>query len=116
GVDAINVLFLTPLPGTRLWDKMEQEGRIAANNFPEDWKYYTLNYPVARYKHLSQTDMHREMDACCRTFYSYPHIASRIFGSLWHRHKPVGTLVTNLSIRNNALRFDRTAYPRLTLS
>ena len=44
GLDALNVLFVTPLPGTRLWEKMEMEGRIAVNAFPEDWKYY-LNLP-----------------------------------------------------------------------
>ena len=26
GVDMLNVLFLTPLPGTRLWDQMKSEG------------------------------------------------------------------------------------------
>jgi len=46
-VDALDVLFLTPLPGTRLWKKMESEGRITANDFPADWKYYTLAFPVS---------------------------------------------------------------------
>ncbi|MBN1817142.1 MAG: B12-binding domain-containing radical SAM protein, partial [Sedimentisphaerales bacterium] len=41
GVDNLNVLFLTPLPGTRLWDRMKTEDRIALDSFPEDWKYYT---------------------------------------------------------------------------
>jgi len=53
GVDNLNALFLTPLPGTRLWDKMKSEDRIALDAFPEDWKYYTLTFPVGRYKHLS---------------------------------------------------------------
>ena len=66
----LNVLLLTPLPGTRVWEKMESEGRIAANSFPEDWKYFTLTFPVARHKHLSWADILREMDACDRTFYS----------------------------------------------
>jgi radical SAM superfamily enzyme YgiQ (UPF0313 family) len=47
GVDNLNVLFLTPLPGTRLWDQMKSEDRIALDVFPEDWKYYTLTFPVA---------------------------------------------------------------------
>jgi hypothetical protein len=42
GVDNLNALFLTPLPGTRLWDQMKAEGRILLDRFPEDWKYYTL--------------------------------------------------------------------------
>ena len=44
GVDNLNVLFLTPLPGTRLWDQMKAEDRIALDAFPDDWKYYTLTF------------------------------------------------------------------------
>jgi len=53
GVDHLNVLFLTPLPGTRLWDQMKSQGRIPLDVFPEDWKYCTLTYPVARYQPLA---------------------------------------------------------------
>ena len=41
------------LIGTRLWDQMKSEDRIALDTFPEDWKYHTLTFPVARYKNLS---------------------------------------------------------------
>jgi radical SAM superfamily enzyme YgiQ (UPF0313 family) len=34
-LDNLNVLFLTPLPGTRLWDQMKSEARIALNTFPK---------------------------------------------------------------------------------
>src|SRR5512136_982363 len=69
GLDNLNALFLTPLPGTRLWDQMNADGRIALNAFPEDWKYYTLTYPVARYRHLSFDGIIREMMSSNRYFY-----------------------------------------------
>jgi hypothetical protein len=106
GLDILNVLILTPLPGTCLWKKMESEDRITANNFPEDWKYYTLNYPVARYQNLSWSDLDQEGDACSRDFYSYPRIISRVCGSLWRTRKLVSvlaSLVSNLSYRSNEL-------------
>ncbi len=68
GLDLLNVTFLTPLPGTRLWEMMESEGRIVANTFPEDWKYYTLTFPVARYKHLSWADILIENETCAQLF------------------------------------------------
>ncbi len=101
GVDNLNVLFLTPLPGTRLWGQMRSEDRIALNTFPEDWRYYTLNFPVARYKHLSLDGIIQEMAACNRDFYSLRRIVRRVFSSLWHRRKPVISLVGNLSYRGN---------------
>ena len=102
GVDLLNVHFLTPLPGTRLWEKMESEDRIAVNAFPEDWKYFTLTLPVGRYKHLSRAEILREMVSCNREFYSLPRIIRRFGRALWGRRKPMLTLVSNLSNRNNA--------------
>jgi radical SAM superfamily enzyme YgiQ (UPF0313 family) len=109
GVDNLNVLFLTPLPGTRLWDQMESEDRIALDTFPEDWKYYTLTFPVARYKHLSLEGIIGEMIFCDRNFYSMPRILRRVWSSLWQRRKPLISLVGNFSYRNN-LRLNRKAY------
>ncbi|MDO9211848.1 MAG: radical SAM protein [Deltaproteobacteria bacterium] len=109
GVDYLNVLFLTPLPGTRLWDQMKSEDRIALDAFPEDWKYYTLTFPVARYKHLSLDGIIQEMVSCNRNFYSLPRILRRVAGNLWQRRKPLISLVGNLSFRGN-LRVSGKAY------
>ena len=119
GLDLLNVTFLTPLPGTRLWKIMESEGRIVANTFPEDWKYYTLTFPVARYKHLSWADMLIENEACAQAFYSYPNIIRRVFSNLWRIHKPTSTvvsIVSNLSCRNNEIQFHPEKCQGLNLS
>jgi len=109
GVDNLNALFLTPLPGTRLWDQMKVEGRIALDAFPEDWKYYTLTFPVARYKHLSLDGVIREMISCNQNFYSMPRILRRMCSNVCQRRKPLISLVGNLSYRGNS-RMDCTAY------
>jgi radical SAM superfamily enzyme YgiQ (UPF0313 family) len=93
GVDHLNALFLTPLPGTRLWDQMKSEDRIFLNTFPEDWKYYTLTFPVVRYKNLSLEDIIDEMISCDRDFYSMPQILRRVWSSLWQRRQPLISLV-----------------------
>jgi radical SAM superfamily enzyme YgiQ (UPF0313 family) len=109
GVDNLNVLFLTPLPGTRLWDQMKSQDRIALDAFPDDWKYYTLTFPVARYKHLSLHGIIEEMISCQRTFYSIPRILRRVCRNLWQRRKPLISLVGNLSYRSN-IRVECDAY------
>ena len=109
GLDTLNALFLTPLPGTRLWDQMKSEDRIALDTFPEDWKYYTLTFPVARYKHLSLDGIIEEMISCNQDFYSMPRILRRVWSSLWQRRNPKISLVANLSNKNN-LRLNRKAY------
>ena len=109
GLDILILLFLTPLPGTDLWKKMEAEGRIAANNFPEDWKYYTLTFPVAKYRHLSWADLIHEKDSCSRDFYSYSHIFHRMLVSLWPVPRMALLLVGALSCKNN-MRLEHKAY------
>jgi radical SAM superfamily enzyme YgiQ (UPF0313 family) len=109
GVDNLNVLFLTPLPGTRLWDEMKSAHRLALDDFPEDWKYYTLTFPVAHYRQLSQDDIIREMLSCNRSFYSTGRILGRVAGSIWQRRRPLISLVGNLSYRSN-ISVDRRAY------
>jgi radical SAM superfamily enzyme YgiQ (UPF0313 family) len=121
GLDSLNVLLLTPLPGTRLWEKMASEGRIVANAFPEDWKYYTLRFPVARYKHLSWTELLREREGCAQVFYSYPRILCRVFSALWRTHNPLTALIVlvlNLSCKSNYRNWglDHEIHRRLDLS
>jgi radical SAM superfamily enzyme YgiQ (UPF0313 family) len=101
GVDHLNALFLTPLPGTHLWDQLKTEDRIALDRFPEDWKYYTLKFPVARHKHLSFSELVQEMINCERGFYSMPLILRRVWRNFWQRRNPFFSFVVNLSYRRS---------------
>jgi radical SAM superfamily enzyme YgiQ (UPF0313 family) len=109
GLDNLNAMFLTPLPGTRLWKQMRSAGRLALDRFPEDWKYFTLTFPVARYKHLPLDTIIEEMTACDRAFYSMPRILGRVWNTIWRRRQPLITLIGNLSYRSN-LKLSGSAY------
>jgi len=50
-----------------------------------------------------------EMIACNRNFYSLPRVLRRVWRSVWHRRKPLISLVGNLSYRRN-FRLDCKAY------
>jgi radical SAM superfamily enzyme YgiQ (UPF0313 family) len=102
GVDILNALFLTPLPGTRLWDSLRKQGRVGSNNLPGDWKYYTLGFPTARYKHFSRMDIIQEMKTCEKWFYSRTRIAARALKGLAKRQRPLLSFVSNMSYRRNA--------------
>jgi radical SAM superfamily enzyme YgiQ (UPF0313 family) len=114
GVDFLNALFLTPLPGTRLWDQMKREDRIAASDFPGDWRYYTLGFPTAHYKNFSWSALVEEMDCCDRRFYSPWRILRRVAGGFLRGRRPILSLVGSLSYRNNA-RLTRKSFPELNL-
>ena len=42
GIDTIQITNLTPLPGTKMYDRFMAEGRIFATHYPEDWERYTF--------------------------------------------------------------------------
>ena len=107
GVDNMNVLFLTPLPGTRLWRDLEAQGRIPMADFPEDWKYYTLTYPVAHYKHIARDRIISEMKECNATFYSVANIASRFRRDAAAGHNPLLGLLSSITSRHNSRAFGR---------
>jgi radical SAM superfamily enzyme YgiQ (UPF0313 family) len=112
GVDAANVLILTPLPGTQLYAQMEREGRIRSDHYPRDWKYYTLTYPVADYKNFTWDELVEEVKEFNDRFYSYPQILRRML-RLARKTRSLRTflvvLVANLSYRSNHL-LDRRIY------
>ena len=102
GVNDLNVMFLTPLPGTRLWDKLSAEDRIVLNQFPRDWQHYTMGFPVARYEHLTAEASIFEVESCNATFYSLRRLTARVGRDLFDRRQPVRSLVSNLAYRQNA--------------
>jgi len=104
GIDILNLVLLTPLPGTRLWNKYLSENRIIANNYPDDWKYYTLTLPVAEYRNLSWIEMLNELSSCFRLFYSYHRIFKRFFNQLIINRKlysSITGIIANLNFKHN---------------
>ncbi len=53
GVDTIQITNLTPLPGTRMYDRYMAEGRIFATNYPQDWERFTFVETVYHPKNVS---------------------------------------------------------------
>jgi radical SAM superfamily enzyme YgiQ (UPF0313 family) len=113
GLDILNVMVLTPLPGTRLRKIMEIEGRLLKGVFPRDWKYFTLTFPVARYKKLSCVEIVTERDNCYREFYSYANILRRVIYSILHRRSSALVLISNLVFRRNSLYLDNGNYSEM---
>lgn len=83
GIDTIQITNLTPLPGTKMFDRMLKSGQIFATNFPEDWERYTFVETV--YNPVKMT--HQRLD---EVIYELRHAAAvtpwvwlRTFRTLW---------------------------------
>ncbi len=57
GIDLISFSCLTPLPGTRLFERLDREKRIIYQNYPHDWNLYSFTDVVFRPKHMTPAEL-----------------------------------------------------------
>jgi len=57
GVDIIQITNLTPLPGTKLFDRLKADGRILTRNLPADWERYTFTETVFQPSRMSPHEL-----------------------------------------------------------
>lgn len=48
GIDIVQITNLTPLPGTKMYDRFKAENKLVAMNYPSDWERYTFTETVYR--------------------------------------------------------------------
>jgi radical SAM superfamily enzyme YgiQ (UPF0313 family) len=65
-IDLAQFTVLTPFPGTRLYERLESEGRI----FERDWSRYDVATTVFRPKKMTPEELNEGIDHVYRTFYS----------------------------------------------
>jgi radical SAM superfamily enzyme YgiQ (UPF0313 family) len=88
-VDAVQISLMTPLPGTRLFDRLLCEGRLLYTNFPADWTRYDMTEVLFDPRRMKPKDLyHGVADACIRIYNPY---------NLWCRY-----LRTLATVRSNA--------------
>lgn len=71
GIDTIQIMIETPIPGTHLYRRAEAEGRIVTG----DWSLFDGHHAVMRPANAHPYDVQVQTLAAMRHFYSLPHIA-----------------------------------------
>jgi radical SAM superfamily enzyme YgiQ (UPF0313 family) len=67
--------ILTPFPGTRIYQRMKQEGRLLT----EDWSKYDMATVVFQPKRMTVQELQEGFWKVNRSFYSFPSMLKRIF-------------------------------------
>ncbi len=81
GLTTATFHILTPYPGTRLHQRLEQEGRILS----DDWDRYNTREVVYRPNSMSAQELKAGYDEAYRSFYSW---SSIVRSSLAHLDRP----------------------------
>lgn len=84
GMDMLRLQILQPIPGTRLYDKLEQEGRLTISDFPADWNRFTENFVMGvhyRLKNMSTEELQATVKQIGSSFYSPLRVFQRLLGA-----------------------------------
>jgi len=100
GVDVMQTTHLTPLPGTRLFDRLQAEGRLLYTNFPNDWNRYDMTEFVHRPAAMDARRFSRVVRACKRRLYAWPVLWRKAIHTLWETRNPIAAMFAHHSNLN----------------
>ena len=82
GIDIFQISLLTPLPGTKLMENLQKEGRIIYQDYPQDWDKYRFSYMVHRPNGINPENIYIGNNFIKHRLYSFPTYQIRILRSL----------------------------------
>jgi radical SAM superfamily enzyme YgiQ (UPF0313 family) len=106
GVDVMQTTYLTPLPGTRLFDRYRDEGRLLHTNFPADWDHYDMTEVTHVPSAMTPDELVRGMAEANRGMYAWTTLVAKAARTLLATRRPMATTFawsSNINYRNVAL-------------
>ena len=114
-INYLYIMVLTPLPGTRLYEQMKREDRIANQN----WSLYDCIHPVIRFKSISAADLMGCLWSGYGRFYSMRSILKRMWRfrreyiAYFPRDSALDEVFFSLGMRKSIYRKERPNSPGL---
>ena len=104
-VDVTQASVMTPLPGTRLYDRMKKENRILCTNFPQDWQYFHFSDVVFQPAKMTPKELAEATDKAYRRITNMNYLRKGFLRSWWNTgslRSAVWAWNTNLNYRSMA--------------
>ena len=104
-IDVMQVTFLTPLPGTRSFSRLREEGRLLYTDFPSDWVHYDMSEVTYNPLSMNREELTKVMQESTRRLYD-PWTTRRKFMKTWLATRSMRTAMwaytSNKNYRNVA--------------
>jgi radical SAM superfamily enzyme YgiQ (UPF0313 family) len=95
-LDVVQLTAVTPLPGTRLYERLAREGRIRYTGYPDDWRRYSFMECVIVPDQVSGEELDRKLRRMRDRFWgSVPYLLARFFRTLWDTRSVTAALAAN---------------------
>lgn len=105
-VDVIQTTILTPLPGTRLFQNLEQKNRLLYNIFPKDWDHFDMTKVVFHPKKMTVNELSDQMKVIDKKIHSWFTIVRKAFATFLRTKNFTATMFalgSNINYRNVSL-------------
>jgi radical SAM superfamily enzyme YgiQ (UPF0313 family) len=103
GVDVMQTTYLTPLPGTRLFDELHDAGRLLHTDYPVDWDRYDMTEATHRPSEMAPHELTRAMKDGNRRMYAWPTLGFKALRTLIATRNPTAAMFawsSNVNYRN----------------
>jgi radical SAM superfamily enzyme YgiQ (UPF0313 family) len=88
-LDASQFNTLNPLPGTRVYERLQQEGRLLYTNYPHDWVYHDAQGNVLyRPKQMTPQELQEGVLRAYKETTRAPRAFARFLNSLYRTRNP----------------------------
>jgi radical SAM superfamily enzyme YgiQ (UPF0313 family) len=111
GVDIFQVTNLTPLPGTKLYKRWIEEGRIFAVNYPADWERYSFVETVYHPKGMTAARLDETIYELRKTAAEEDWVWKRTLKALW-RTRSLSTAIFVHGMNKGFARMAKVQAPR----
>ncbi len=96
GIDVLMINCLTPYPGTQLYSRMEHQGLLIYNNYPEDWNKYTCEDVVFKPENMSVYEFVQGFEYLIHKLYPKRTVFSNTLNTLLRTRKPMTAIFSYL--------------------
>ena len=91
-IDAVQATILTPLPGTRLYDRMLEEGNIRYKNYPKDWQFYDFVDIVFKHSKMDGDTFRKEVSENWDRLYNDKELKRKFLRTLKQTKSPLAAI------------------------
>lgn len=91
GLDMFDLSMPMPYPGTKMYDRLEKEGRLIYRDFPAQWSLYNEQNVLIKPTKMSICDLVRGFDYVVQKKLSISAIVIQGFRTLWNTRSIVST-------------------------
>ena len=102
-IDIMQASILTPLPGTILFKRFEQENRLLHTNFPEDWERFNYAEVVYKPNKMTPEEFQNSVFENWERLYNTNHLRKKVIKTLKLTRNPLAAswaFASNLHLRN----------------